>query len=108
MNDDERAKLFERHRWKVVGPNGRGRPCCTKEKFQRSFGCRACEHVILNSLFAPSEQQHMSTTLNNPNFEHPGMSRIVIIGNAGGGKSTLERKLAARRRLPHIEVDRLL
>jgi len=36
------------------------------------------------------------------------MSRVVIIGNAGAGKSTLARKLAARRELPHIEIDRLL
>lgn len=36
------------------------------------------------------------------------MSRLVIIGNAGGGKSTLARKLALRRGLPHIEVDKLL
>jgi adenylate kinase family enzyme len=28
------------------------------------------------------------------------MSRIAIIGNAGGGKSTLARKIAERRRLP--------
>lgn len=34
--------------------------------------------------------------------------RIAIIGNAGGGKSTLARTLAALLRLPHIEVDRLL
>lgn len=32
-------------------------------------------------------------------------ARIVVIGNAGGGKSTLARKLAARRRLPYVEVD---
>jgi adenylate kinase family enzyme len=32
----------------------------------------------------------------------------VVIGNAGGGKSTLARRLAARRRLPHIEIDALL
>jgi adenylate kinase family enzyme len=36
------------------------------------------------------------------------MSRVVIIGNAGAGKSTLARKPAARRGLPHIEIDRLL
>lgn len=36
------------------------------------------------------------------------MARIVIIGNAGGGKSTLARKLAERRGLPHVEIDRLL
>src|SRR5580704_6992988 len=36
------------------------------------------------------------------------MSRIVIIGNAGGGKSTLARKLAMMRGLQHIEIDRLL
>ncbi len=36
------------------------------------------------------------------------MSRIVIIGNAGGGKSTLARKLAQRRGLQHVEIDRLL
>ena len=36
------------------------------------------------------------------------MSRIVIIGNAGGGKSTLARLLARQRGLPHVEIDRLL
>lgn len=35
-------------------------------------------------------------------------ARIVIIGNAGGGKSTLARAMAARRDLPLIEVDKLL
>jgi adenylate kinase family enzyme len=32
----------------------------------------------------------------------------VIIGNAAGGKSTLARVIAACRRLPVIEVDKLL
>jgi adenylate kinase family enzyme len=36
------------------------------------------------------------------------MVRIVVIGNAGGGKSTLARKLAERRGLRHVEIDRLL
>jgi hypothetical protein len=36
------------------------------------------------------------------------MARIVVIGNAGGGKSTLARKLAERLGLSHIEIDRLL
>ena len=36
------------------------------------------------------------------------MSRVVIIGNAGGGKSTLARKLAQRRGLQHVEIDSLL
>src|SRR5271155_2725016 len=36
------------------------------------------------------------------------MARIAIIGNAGGGKSTLARKLAAKRQLPHVEIDQLL
>jgi adenylate kinase family enzyme len=36
------------------------------------------------------------------------MSRIVIIGNAGGGKSTLARTLAKQRGLRHVEIDRLL
>ena len=36
------------------------------------------------------------------------MARIVVIGNAGGGKSTLARKLAAARGLQHVEIDRLL
>jgi adenylate kinase family enzyme len=34
--------------------------------------------------------------------------RIVVIGNAAGGKSTLARRLARRRAPPLIEVDRLL
>lgn len=33
---------------------------------------------------------------------------MVVIGNAGGGKSTLARKLAKQRGLPHVEIDRLL
>jgi hypothetical protein len=36
------------------------------------------------------------------------MARIVVIGNAGGGKSTLARRLAERRGLTHVEIDRLL
>jgi adenylate kinase family enzyme len=36
------------------------------------------------------------------------VSRIVLIGNAGGGKSTLARKLAQRRGLQHVEIDSLL
>jgi adenylate kinase family enzyme len=36
------------------------------------------------------------------------MARVVVIGNAGGGKSTLARKLAERRGLRHTEIDRLL
>jgi adenylate kinase family enzyme len=36
------------------------------------------------------------------------VSRIVIVGNAGGGKSTLARKLAQRRGLQHVEIDSLL
>ena len=36
------------------------------------------------------------------------MARIVVIGNAAGGKSTLARDLARRRGLPLFEVDRLL
>ena len=36
------------------------------------------------------------------------MTRIVIIGNAGGGKSSLARKLALGRGLRHVEIDRLL
>jgi adenylate kinase family enzyme len=35
------------------------------------------------------------------------VARIVVIGNAAGGKSTLARQLAHRRELPLIEVDRL-
>lgn len=34
--------------------------------------------------------------------------RIAVIGNAGGGKSTLARQVAAARQLPYVEVDRFL
>jgi hypothetical protein len=36
------------------------------------------------------------------------MPRVVVIGNSGGGKSTLARKLATVRGLEHVEIDRLL
>ena len=34
--------------------------------------------------------------------------RIAIVGNAGGGKSTLARGLAKTLELPHLELDRIL
>lgn len=34
--------------------------------------------------------------------------RIAILGNAGGGKSTLARAMADALKIPHVEVDRLL
>jgi adenylate kinase family enzyme len=36
------------------------------------------------------------------------MPRILVIGNAGGGKSVLARKIAARRRLPYFEIDAIV
>lgn len=36
------------------------------------------------------------------------MKRTVIIGNSGGGKSTLARRLSAAWACPHIEIDGLL
>jgi adenylate kinase family enzyme len=36
------------------------------------------------------------------------MTRVAIIGNAAGGKSTLADKISAARGLPCIEVDKLL
>jgi adenylate kinase family enzyme len=36
------------------------------------------------------------------------MERIAVIGNAGGGKSTLARRLAAQYGLPYVEIDALL
>jgi adenylate kinase family enzyme len=36
------------------------------------------------------------------------MARILIIGNAGGGKSVLARKIAARRGLPYREIDAIV
>jgi adenylate kinase family enzyme len=36
------------------------------------------------------------------------MKRTVIIGNSGGGKSTLARRLSAASQCPHIEIDGLL
>jgi len=34
--------------------------------------------------------------------------RIAILGNAGGGKSTLARRLAGAHELPYVEVDSFL
>lgn len=31
--------------------------------------------------------------------------RIYVVGNSGSGKSTFARDLAARRRVPHVELD---
>jgi hypothetical protein len=36
------------------------------------------------------------------------MERIAVIGNAGGGKSVLARRLGAKLNLPCIEIDALL
>ena len=35
------------------------------------------------------------------------MKRVAIVGNAGGGKSTLGRRLAERYRLPFVSVDQI-
>jgi adenylate kinase family enzyme len=35
------------------------------------------------------------------------MTRVAVIGNAGGGKSTLCRALAAARGLPYVAVDQM-
>jgi adenylate kinase family enzyme len=37
-----------------------------------------------------------------------GQARIAVIGNSGGGKSTVARHLAVSRGLPLVEVDALL
>jgi adenylate kinase family enzyme len=37
-----------------------------------------------------------------------GAERIAVIGNSGGGKSRLARRLAARLAVPYVEVDALL
>jgi adenylate kinase family enzyme len=36
------------------------------------------------------------------------MKRTAVIGNSGGGKSTLARKLASQRKSDHVEIDALL
>jgi adenylate kinase family enzyme len=36
------------------------------------------------------------------------MKRTAIIGNSGGGKSTLARKLASTWKCDHVEIDALL
>lgn len=45
---------------------------------------------------------------NTHRFFRDDMTRIAIVGNAAGGKSTLADKLATARGLPRIEVDKLL
>jgi adenylate kinase family enzyme len=35
------------------------------------------------------------------------MTRVAVIGNAGGGKSTLCRRLSAARNLPYFSVDQM-
>lgn len=36
------------------------------------------------------------------------MRRVVVVGNAAGGKSTLARQMSIARNLPLVEVDKLL
>jgi adenylate kinase family enzyme len=36
------------------------------------------------------------------------MERVVVIGNSGGGKSVLARRLAAKFALPYTEIDSVL
>jgi hypothetical protein len=36
------------------------------------------------------------------------MQRVVVIGNSGGGKSVLARRIVARFALPYVEIDRVL
>lgn len=35
------------------------------------------------------------------------MQRIMVIGNAGGGKSTLSRRLAKATGIPHLAIDQI-
>jgi adenylate kinase family enzyme len=35
------------------------------------------------------------------------MQRVAVIGNSGGGKSVLARRIASLRELPYIEIDRI-
>jgi adenylate kinase family enzyme len=39
---------------------------------------------------------------------HPSGERVIVIGNSGGGKSTLARHLARCRALPYIDIDGLV
>jgi hypothetical protein len=36
------------------------------------------------------------------------MQRVAVIGNSGGGKSVLARRIAARFELPYVEIDSIL
>ena len=36
------------------------------------------------------------------------MTRVVVIGNAAGGKSTLCRQLSSARRLPYFAIDKIM
>jgi len=58
-----------------------------------------------------SPQKHVGQVADCPAERGWGrhhMARVVIIGNASGGKSTLARELASRRDLPLTELDQLL
>lgn len=86
---------------------------CLTEKFDPNWmlaiiGIGAYVALFLASAETPiTDQSHVADM---PDIRSPNrnLDRTVVIGNSGGGKSTLARRLAARHDLPYIEVDRLL
>ncbi|MGH9722933.1 MAG: hypothetical protein ACRD8O_22205, partial [Bryobacteraceae bacterium] len=52
--------------------------------------------------------QALPCTVSGASAKRKSVTRVVVIGNAGGGKSALSRQLSAVRQLPYFSIDKML